>query len=202
MATVFKDDGNFKHVPQKRTDGQRFSRLRLWTPRILNLETHSVTAAVCNALILRLFLAGVFYVYTAHPSARTITMNTCQLISHCSRSMTNVIIIGDFNLPLIDWSNNVSPITRQYNSFNECFSDALTQHVNFPTRGNNTLNLILTVDPLNVTHVKAVNNFQLLDNISDHVAIVFFQLIRLTIHNPPRNIMKVTMTLDMLTLCH
>ena len=98
----------------------------------------------------------------------------CQLISHCSRNMTNVIILGDFNLPLIDWSNNVSPITQQYNSFNECISEnALTQHVNFPTRGNNTLDLILTVDPMNVTQVKAVSNFQFLDNISDHVAIVF-----------------------------
>ena len=88
--------------------------------------------------------------------------------------MTNVIILGDFNLPLIDWSNNVSSITQQYNSFNECICEnALTQHVNFPTRGNNTLDLILTVDPLNVTQVKAVSNFQFLDNISDHVAIVF-----------------------------
>ena len=88
--------------------------------------------------------------------------------------MTNVIILGDFNLPLIDWTNNVSPLTQQYNSFNECISEnALTQHVAFPTRGNNTLDLILTVDPLNVTQVKAVSNFQFLDNISDHVAIVF-----------------------------
>ena len=88
--------------------------------------------------------------------------------------MTNVIILGDFNLPLIDWTNNASPVTQQYNSFNECISEnALTQHVVFPTRGNNTLDLILTVDPLNVTQVKAVSNFQFLDNISDHVAIVF-----------------------------
>ena len=88
--------------------------------------------------------------------------------------MTNVIILGDFNLPLIDWTNNASPVTQQYNSFNECISEnALTQHVAFPTRGNNTLDLILTVDPLNVTQVKAVSNFQFLDNISDHVAIVF-----------------------------
>ena len=66
--------------------------------------------------------------------------NMCELISHCSRNVTNVIILGDFNLPLIDWSNNVSPITQQYNSFNECISEnALTQHVNCPTRGNNTL---------------------------------------------------------------
>ena len=59
-------------------------------------------------------------------------------------------------------------------SFNECISEnALTQHVHFPTRGSNTLDLILTVDPLNVTQVKTVSNFQFLDNVSDHVAIVF-----------------------------
>ena len=53
----------------------------------------------------------------------------CQLIRHCSRNMTNVISLGDFNLPLIDWSNNVSPITQQYNSLIECISEnRLTQH--------------------------------------------------------------------------
>ena len=88
--------------------------------------------------------------------------------------MTNVNILGDFKLPLIDWSNNVSPITQRYNSFNACISEnALTQHIHFPTRGNNTLDVILTVDPLNVTQVKAVSNVQFLDNISDHVVIVF-----------------------------
>ena len=120
--------------------------------------------------------------------------NMCEMISYCSRNMTNVIILGDFNLPLIDWSNNVSPITQQYNSFSECISEnVLTEHVHFPTRGDNTLALILTVDPLNVTQVNAASNFQFLDNVSDHVAIVFsVNSLDNTQHNPPRNIMKVT----------
>ena len=72
---------------------------------------------------------------------------------------------------LSDSSSSHFMSDRRY--FSDRISAALTQHVHFPTRGSNTLDLILTVDPLNVTQVKTVSNFQFLDNVSDHVAIVF-----------------------------
>ena len=98
----------------------------------------------------------------------------CNVISYCSRDVTNIVMLGDFNLPLIQWPNLTSPNTRPYNTFIECINEhALIQHVNFPTRENNILDLVFSEDPLIVSQLRPADNFRFLDNVSDHTALEF-----------------------------
>ncbi|XP_072037138.1 uncharacterized protein [Amphiura filiformis] len=76
-------------------------------------------------------------------------------------------IAGDINLPDIDWSTN-SIISHQYRlALNESFLQLMTttgleQMVNFPTRGDNTLDIILTNRP------SLTNTCAGLPGLSDH----------------------------------
>ena len=57
----------------------------------------------------------------------------------------NVLIMGDFNYPDIDWDTNTS--SRHGKRFLDTINDNfLIQNVNIPTRGDNILDLILTCD--------------------------------------------------------
>ena len=95
------------------------------------------------------------------------------MISHCARNCKNIVMFGDFNLPLIQWSNFTFPNTMPYNTFAECINEnSLTQHVNFPTRGSNILDLVFTADPLLVSQVTSQDHFSFLDSVSDHTALV------------------------------
>ena len=75
---------------------------------------------------------------------------TSEIKQTCKKYKNNPIWIGgEFNLPDIDWSNN-SFVSYQYaKSLNENFLEAfetcaLKQLVDFPTRLENTLDLLLT----------------------------------------------------------
>ena len=97
----------------------------------------------------------------------------CHVISHCARNCKNIVMFGDFNLPLIQWSNFTFPNTMPYNTFAECINEnSLIQHVNFPTRGSNILDLVFTADPLLVSQVTSQDHFSFLDSVSDHTALV------------------------------
>ena len=55
-------------------------------------------------------------------------------------------VLGDFNFPDIDWENYIAttPASREFISF--CLKSGLHQLVNFPTRNNHILDLILCSD--------------------------------------------------------
>ena len=98
--------------------------------------------------------------------------NMCHVISHCARNCDNIVMIGDFNLPLIQWSNFTFPNTMPYNTFAECINEnSLTQHVYFPTRESNILDLVFTADPILVSQVTSLDHFSFLDSVSDHTAL-------------------------------
>ena len=83
-------------------------------------------------------------------------------------------ILGDFNLPDIDWSYYHAPDNIFYNTFlNFVNSYGLTQFVKQSTRDNNILDLVLS------TSVKIISNIDILPPIgtSDHNVIVFLILI-------------------------
>ena len=71
-----------------------------------------------------------------------------QLVQRCNR-FDQVIICGDFNIPNIDWSTGtVSNNNSISNHFTKTVKDFyLCQMVYFPTRGENTLDPILTNIP-------------------------------------------------------
>ena len=99
--------------------------------------------------------------------------NMCHVISHCARNCDNIVMFGDFNLPLIQWSNFTFPNTMPYNTFAECINEnSLTQHVYFPTRESNILDLVFTADPILVSQVTSLDHFSFLDSVSDHTALV------------------------------
>lgn len=68
-----------------------------------------------------------------------------EIIYSCSANFTKIVIIGDFNYPEIKWSNLSYPSACA--DFVNCISDCgLFQHVDFPTRYNNILDLIFSSD--------------------------------------------------------
>ena len=82
------------------------------------------------------------------------TPETNQLLFDCVRAVSSkqVILLGDFNFPDINWHLCTSgPHGKDFlDLVSDCF---LTQHVLFPTRGNNCLDLILSSDPNLVSNV-------------------------------------------------
>ena len=59
-----------------------------------------------------------------------------------------------------------------YNTFAECINEnSLTQHVYFPTRESNILDLVFTADPILVSQVTSLDHFSFLDSVSDHTAL-------------------------------
>ena len=69
--------------------------------------------------------------------------NECMfdVITHCDRYSNNIVMLGDFNFPLVHWSNNSFPRTQPYyyclltQLFQYAITEnALTQHVNVPTQ--------------------------------------------------------------------
>ena len=83
--------------------------------------------------------------------------------------VNNAVILsaGDFNLPGINWESNDVKKGTQYvgihNKFLDTINDlGLTQIVVMPTRGNNTLDLIMT------NHPSSINRVELMRGLSDH----------------------------------
>ena len=88
-------------------------------------------------------------------------INSIQELSH-----RNLVIIGDFNYPDIDWMN-LSASGGSLDFMNVVMDNFLCQHVDFPTRGDNTLDLLLTSDPNMVRNIENIGKL----GSSDHVII-------------------------------
>ena len=59
-----------------------------------------------------------------------------------------IVVMGDFNLPDINWVSQSAPVTNCQDKFLDCFnSNGLTQYVLEPTRGNNILDLVFSNEP-------------------------------------------------------
>jgi len=95
-------------------------------------------------------------------------------LTHCITTHTgknkNHIIVGDLNLPQIKWNSHCCPIDHiDKKIFDFVLTYGYSQLVNFPTRGNNILDVILTDDDSIVTTVKSCPPV----GYSDHIAIEF-----------------------------
>ncbi len=85
----------------------------------------------------------------------------------CKIKNALVISAGDFNLPGWDWeNNNIKPNTQHFmnhDQFGNILDDnSLQQLVKIPTRGTNTLDLIITNQP------SSFNRIETLPGLSDH----------------------------------
>ncbi len=108
---------------------------------------------------------GMYY-RPPRPSNR---MMPNKLMDHLNKVVTfkhPTIIAGDFNYPGIEWCNNTPSHQNGQNVFLNYMNDAgFTQLVTFPTRNNNTLDLLLT------NEVNLVQNVELGPKLSDHESI-------------------------------
>lgn len=82
----------------------------------------------------------------------------------------NVLLLGDFNCPSINWPNSSIPMSAPDKNIQQCLIDVtmpnLTQIHNSPTRENNILDLVFTTNP---TLIKSSIS---IPGISDHEAIL------------------------------
>ena len=104
------------------------------------------------------------------------SLSSSQFLSftNCLRALCVVdvscFLIGDFNLPNIDWKNFVFPEDLKSKAFFNFFTDVgLNQLITEPTRGQNVLDLLLTNDPLSVSDCCVSVPF----DSSDHESIEF-----------------------------
>jgi hypothetical protein len=106
------------------------------------------------------------------PSSNTEDMTIfVEKIQECISKKDTCVLLGDFNAPEINWNlhsnNNISEKSRLFLDFT--LNNGLTQLVTFPTRQNNTLDLILTDRVDNLSNIQAQPPF----GNSDHESICF-----------------------------
>ena len=93
----------------------------------------------------------------------------------CSPDGT-VVLVGDFNLPAIDWSTMSSPLDAKNVDFlNLCSTFGLTQYVTESTRHCNILDLVLSNDHMLISDCTVGVPFGL----SDHNSVEFSIFIEL-----------------------
>ena len=92
------------------------------------------------------------------------------------------MIVGDFNLPNVDWATvTASTDCQMYTIFTKVIKDHfLWQLIDFPTRNDNLLDLLLTNIPDKISNIKG---FQDILN-SDHQLIEFSMDLRIKSQKP------------------
>ncbi len=99
------------------------------------------------------------------------TIQFCHDLSKLADCQLPLVLVGDFNMPRIDWKTLHAPNSPLYATFLDFVDNAaLSQLVLEPTCFDNILDLIFTTDPLFVSSVKVVEGFAN----SDHSAVTFF----------------------------
>ena len=99
----------------------------------------------------------------------------CDLISYLCNIHYPSILLGDFNLPLINWDTVSCPnYSMSNNKFIECITEnSLLQYITFPTRLNNILDLLFTNDSLLLSNISKEPKFGINKHISDHFSFSF-----------------------------
>ena len=104
-------------------------------------------------------------------------------------STQNVILLGDFNFPNIDWSSLSSPNGPSHLFTEFAFRANLSQHITTPTHiGGNILDLLFSQSPDSVINVQVHNSQPLSNFSSDHFPISFsipHSALKLTPNHPP-----------------
>ena len=102
----------------------------------------------------------------------------CDLIiaalEHLSNTNLPVCIMGDLNLPLMDWTNKSTSDNIHSKFLTFFMSNTFSQAVNFPTRDSNILDIFLVDDPSIISNVRSSPPL----GSSDHLCVLFdFELV-------------------------
>lgn len=121
------------------------------------------------------------------PGLLQYTIDICDCISSLLPNNQSSIICGDFNFPDIDWhADNCLRLDNSSSTgvfLSLCIKFGLSQLVNYPTRNDNILDLILTNDPNSISNIQVSDPFCL----SDH-NMVSFDILSLTKPKPKSDI--------------
>lgn len=107
---------------------------------------------------------------------------SCSDITNCASTDQTLIVLGDFNLPSIDWTNlSFTDCTNMESMLTDCcYHNSLYQLIHSPThRYGGILDLLLTTDPDLVDEVKLTSP----PTPSDHLAIAFHMLAQSTLEH-------------------
>ncbi len=108
--------------------------------------------------------------YRPPSASATATTELCRLLALVCQCQKTVVIVGDLNLPQINWFHYSALRNLLCDTFLDFVSSAgLSQLVQSPTRHANLLDLVLTTDQLCVSGVEVVQCF----GTSDHSAVQF-----------------------------
>ena len=152
----------------------------------------SYSNSVCELLILRLHKPALIIILMYRPpnclpeDFNDIISRSRAIILSMSSPLPNIIMLGDFNFPDINWLNpdyncpNASPLIL----FSDCLF--LNQQVSAPTRKSNILDLIFSPDDF-------INCIDITDSVnSDHRIITAKTLIPISQSSPPCQTMNST----------
>ena len=134
---------------------------------VLPIDDNSDFNQYCKFKVLDQKLDTNFYITLAYRSPNSTTENNdklCDVINNLSDNDFE-LIIGDFNMPQVDW-NNYSSTSRKYDRFVDVvINKGLSQLIDFPThiRGN-ILDLALTNHPEKILNIESLGNL----SSSDH----------------------------------
>jgi len=96
--------------------------------------------------------------------------NSIRCFQHLCSTHHTVVIMGDFNMPLVDWDLYSGPDTPMYSAFLHFINNyGLHQYVNRPTRGDKILDIVLSSSDSLVNDIQVTPPF----SISDHNSVVF-----------------------------
>lgn len=133
----------------------------------------------CNQSLYR------FFVVYRPPSSDVFHSNLLlSALDHFCNVAYPVVLCGDFNLPLIDWTNNTAPNDFCNMPFLEMtWRNSLCQLIDVPTRGNAILDLLLTnannilgdvhVDtPFSTSNHNSISFSLFVDLMSNHMPVI------------------------------
>ena len=110
-------------------------------------------------------IISVCLIYRSHNSSQQNNKLLLKSISDfCAYSGNNAFILGDFNLPKIDWTNNKASFMSYEEEFLTCLLDNfLHQHVLEPTRSRggqqeNILDLVLSKDEQDISEIELMSS--------------------------------------------
>jgi len=118
-----------------------------------------------------------FIVVYRPPEFNTIGRDYMRSLYDClcflSDTKHTVIIVGDFNLPHIDWSKITAPADYIHSSFLQfCNNYGFTQFVDAPTRDDNVLDLVLSNDLYILSSIDVAEPFSNSDHCVVHFSLV------------------------------
>ncbi len=119
-----------------------------------------------------LYICCVYRPPHYHPNFQNFITFLSKLWSHKGR----LVIVGDLNFPRLSWSTYTSmphayPIEREFMQL--VVNYGISQFINFPTRRNNLLDVILSDDPNLVCNVCSSAPFGDANHPSDHLSVSF-----------------------------